>query len=167
MTCSSPLPLSPFFAAAAAAALALAGLRSTTGPAATPLCAPAVVTGAFSIERRGRERKRRAGEEERAAAEDDETSAGEGAAAAAAPPPSLLELLGAFSTENTVAPLGVAAPGTLQAETATSTPSSLFLSGEDAATLGAVRHRRGVSTLTSVSGSETKSSIEAVLSPPA
>jgi len=97
----SPLsssPLSPPLAgaASAAAASAIAGLRSTTG-AAAPLCAPAVVTGAFSIERRGRERKRRAG-----GGEGDEASE---------------LLLGAFSTEKTVAPLGAAAPGTLQAET--------------------------------------------------
>lgn len=42
---------------------------------------------------------------------------------------------------------------------ATSTPSSLFFSEEDAATLGAVRHRRGESTETRVSGFEANSSI--------
>jgi len=50
---------------------------------------------------------------------------------------------------------------------ATSTPSSLFFSAVDAATLGAVRHRRGESTETSVSGLDAKSSmVELFLSPP-
>lgn len=127
--CSSSSSLA-FLAAApagfAAVPLALAGLRSTSG--AAPLCAPAVVMGAFSMERRGRERKRSAGAEEEegavsaaaAAAEEaedgeaaaEEEEGGEGGGAT-----SLLELAGAFSTEKTVAPLGVAAPGTLQADT--------------------------------------------------
>ena len=59
-----------------------------------------------------------------------------------------------------MAALGAAAPGTPHAETATSTPSSLFFSGEVAATSGAVRHRRGESVEKSVSGLEANSSIE-------
>lgn len=108
------------FAVVVVAAFELTGPRSMMG-ADAPLCAPTVVTGAFSIERRGRERKRRAGaaeeaeDEESAADDDDDDDDGEGATTA----PSLaLALLGAFSIEKTVEPLGVAAPGTLQAETA-------------------------------------------------
>lgn len=109
---SSPTSAAAGFAesfVAAVAAFELTSPRSMMG--AAPLCAPAVVTGAFSIERRGKERKRSAGEEGAKADKETADDEGEGATHAS------LLLFGAFSTEKTVAPLGMAAPGTLQAET--------------------------------------------------